>query len=74
MDLNRSDDTGDSGFLRNGRFSHAYIVWGGSDADRSDLAGMLAAAQVCAGTGRKPAKRAPHCDKLFVIYIPISSP
>ncbi len=65
MNSIRNDDTGDTVIPRNGRLSHAYIVWGGIEAERVDLAGMLAAVHVCDGSGRKPCRMCTHCNKAF---------
>jgi hypothetical protein len=48
-----------------GALSHAYIIWGGSEADRAVFADQLAAAMVCSGTGPKPCGSCTHCDKAF---------
>ncbi len=58
---------GNSGAPHNGpagaaAYSHAYIVWGGDDDERSDLCRRLAAAMVCTGREKKPCGTCVHCD------------
>jgi hypothetical protein len=53
---------------RQGNYSHAYIIWGGSEAERMASADKLAAAIICSGivnnaTGKKPCMSCPHCEK-----------
>lgn len=52
-----------SAFPVNGVFSHAYIVWGGSEGDRTALSEKLASAIVCGNSGRKPCLTCVHCQK-----------
>ncbi len=58
----------DSGTLHFGpagedAYSHAYIVWGGSDDERSAFVRRLASAMVCQGRGEKPCLKCVHCEK-----------
>lgn len=63
--MNPQDGSGadNTGLTVTGEFSHAYIVWGGSEAEQYDLAWKLAAAFVCADSGKKPCLACPHCQK-----------
>ncbi|NLA87344.1 MAG: hypothetical protein GX847_08725 [Clostridiales bacterium] len=54
-----------TGLSLTGAFSHAYIVWGGSDAGQYDFAVKLAAALICEGAAQKPCMTCAHCEKAF---------
>lgn len=63
MNLHRNNETGLSGSSGMCTYSHAYIIWGSSEADRIDYAEKLGQAIVCAGAGQRPCLACPHCDK-----------
>lgn len=44
-------------------YSHAYIVWGGNDEERSAFARKLAAAMICEGPDEKPCGKCVNCVK-----------
>lgn len=46
-----------------GAFSHAFILWGGSEAEQDEFAWKLAAAIICANPDQKPCLACPHCQK-----------
>lgn len=50
-------------FPVNGVFSHAYIIWGGSERDRTELSEKLASAIVCGSSGKRPCLSCAHCQK-----------
>lgn len=56
-------ETDNSAIPAPAQLSHAYIIWGGNEADRSAYADTLAMAAVCQGSGRKPCHSCIHCSK-----------
>jgi DNA polymerase-3 subunit delta' len=56
-------DKGNFSIPRMDALSHAYIVWGGSEAEQSVIAEKLASAMVCSGSGQKPCMTCNHCYK-----------
>ena len=62
--MNRENSgTDNSDTSRKDSFSHAYIVWGGSETDMSSFAERMAAAIVCTGIGQRPCMTCAHCEK-----------
>ncbi len=52
-----------TGLSLTGAFSHAYIVWGGSEAGQDEFTVKLAAALICEGSEQKPCMTCEHCRK-----------
>lgn len=65
MRPNENGNISFTGIPGSGNFMHAYIVWGGSETDRTSFATNLAAAIICLGDGQKPCGVCVHCDKAF---------
>jgi hypothetical protein len=65
MDPHEKSGADTIGLSVKGAYSHAYIIWGGSETEQCDAAWKLAAALVCAGSGRRPCMVCAHCDKAF---------
>lgn len=63
MELLQNKSASYSEFPVNGVYSHAYIVWGGNERDRTDFSDRLAAAVVCGSSGKRPCLSCVHCKK-----------
>ncbi len=63
MKLQGNSDIGHSRLSGMSTYSHAYIIWGGSEADRTAFADNLAQAIICSGSGQKPCMACAHCAK-----------
>lgn len=63
MNLHGNNDIGHSGLTGMHTYSHAYIIWGSSEAERISFAEKLAASIVCTGTAHRPCLVCVHCDK-----------
>ena len=63
MDLKADNGTLNFGQDGDTVYSHAYIVWGGSNDACSAFAQKLAMAMICEGPGKKPCGKCVHCEK-----------
>ncbi|NLT14486.1 MAG: hypothetical protein GXY05_09100 [Clostridiales bacterium] len=63
MNPHDNSSADNDGPIVTGAFSHAYILWGGSEAGQDEFAWKLAAAIVCANPDEKPCLTCPHCQK-----------